>query len=465
MTRALLTATVADQAGNTVQNALVNVYLVGTTTPVSDMFAADSGGSPITTLTSDSRGQIVGYFTASKTVDLLVTDNSHTAYLSATPSLTLTFSSYTKTLAVEPYSDVFVHATGDETVAGIKTFSSAPLVPDLAYDATTWNGSIATPTRNAIRDKFEAHDLPYVPTVATAEQTSISDGSFTSMGASAGQFFRLAVYQDAAAPTVGVANNGGYGAAFYAVQRFSGTIPNTPNNYFFGDAALHMLQLVGLDMRSVVTFAGINCVENDTRVVGVSHLTNVYSDYNVMILAGEDPPSGTITTWAAVKADTMQGSAAVAGLTITNAYGGLFLKPMRGNGNVTVTNNYSLYAQEGQVFECKSSSGAQGAFELRDRDTGEGMYQRVVNQVWQLLKPDFSLVMTQVDSNGIVSAYGGVRPSGSAAHTAGSVLRSGSGAPDNAVGSNGDYYFRSGTPDTALQRIYARTGGVWVGIL
>lgn len=48
-----------------------------------------------------------------------------------------------------------VHNTGNETIAGVKTFSSDPIIPDEAYDATTWNGSLEPPTKNAIRDKIE----------------------------------------------------------------------------------------------------------------------------------------------------------------------------------------------------------------------------------------------------------------------------------------------------------------------
>lgn len=48
-----------------------------------------------------------------------------------------------------------VGLTGNETIAGVKTFSSDPIVPDEAYDATAWNGSLEVPTKNAIRDKIE----------------------------------------------------------------------------------------------------------------------------------------------------------------------------------------------------------------------------------------------------------------------------------------------------------------------
>jgi hypothetical protein len=47
-----------------------------------------------------------------------------------------------------------VHDTGDETVAGIKTFSNDPIIPDEAY-GSSWNGSLEPATKNAIYDKIE----------------------------------------------------------------------------------------------------------------------------------------------------------------------------------------------------------------------------------------------------------------------------------------------------------------------
>lgn len=51
--------------------------------------------------------------------------------------------------------DAKVNDTGNETIAGVKTFSSDPLIPDEAYDATNWNGILEPPTKNAVRDKIE----------------------------------------------------------------------------------------------------------------------------------------------------------------------------------------------------------------------------------------------------------------------------------------------------------------------
>jgi hypothetical protein len=59
------------------------------------------------------------------------------------------------TSAIQTQLDNKVNDTGDETIAGVKTFSSDPIIPDEAYDATAWNGSLEPATKNAIRDKIE----------------------------------------------------------------------------------------------------------------------------------------------------------------------------------------------------------------------------------------------------------------------------------------------------------------------
>lgn len=56
-----------------------------------------------------------------------------------------------------------VGLTGNETVAGVKTFSSDPLIPDEAYSAVDWNGVLEPPTKNAVRDAIEALSTTYVP--------------------------------------------------------------------------------------------------------------------------------------------------------------------------------------------------------------------------------------------------------------------------------------------------------------
>jgi hypothetical protein len=52
-------------------------------------------------------------------------------------------------------SSIYVALTGNQTVAGVKTFSSDPLIPDEAYNATAWNSVLEPPTKNAVRDQIE----------------------------------------------------------------------------------------------------------------------------------------------------------------------------------------------------------------------------------------------------------------------------------------------------------------------
>lgn len=74
-----------------------------------------------------------------------------------------------------------VHDTGNETIAGVKTFEADPLIPDEAYDATAWNGVLEPPTKNAVRDKIETlaplsspsfTDDPTAPTQSQADNST-----------------------------------------------------------------------------------------------------------------------------------------------------------------------------------------------------------------------------------------------------------------------------------------------------
>lgn len=98
MARAQLRHTVRDTAGNVIENALVRVYEQGTTTPVADLYTAVTGGSPVTTLTSNNQGEVVGYLTTGRLVDLSVTDNSAGAHYPATVNNKLSWTAFTETV-------------------------------------------------------------------------------------------------------------------------------------------------------------------------------------------------------------------------------------------------------------------------------------------------------------------------------------------------------------------------------
>lgn len=73
-----------------------------------------------------------------------------------------------------------VNDTGDETIAGVKTFSSDPIIPDEAY-GVGWNGVLEPATKNAIYDKIE--------TLGSGGQSTYdaivapSGGDYTTLGA------------------------------------------------------------------------------------------------------------------------------------------------------------------------------------------------------------------------------------------------------------------------------------------
>lgn len=59
-----------------------------------------------------------------------------------------------------------------------------------------------------------------------------------------------------------------------------------------------------------------------------------------------------------------------------------------------------------------------------------------------------------------------VAPGNPGGGTAGQAhLFSGSGAPPDSDGANGDYYLRTDTPGAPNQRLYVKSNGSWAGIL
>lgn len=87
MARSLARGILTDAAGNAIQNALGYLYAQGTTTAVSDAYAAASGGSTVTTVTTNNQGEWTAWFTAPKYFDIKWTDNSNAAFYAGTSTL------------------------------------------------------------------------------------------------------------------------------------------------------------------------------------------------------------------------------------------------------------------------------------------------------------------------------------------------------------------------------------------
>lgn len=71
------------------------------------------------------------------------------------------------------------------TTAGGVTFAADISVPDDAYDATTWNGNVEVPTKNAVRDKIESLSIGGgidVEDEGVSEATGVTTLNFTGAG-------------------------------------------------------------------------------------------------------------------------------------------------------------------------------------------------------------------------------------------------------------------------------------------
>lgn len=119
-------------------------------------------------------------------------------------------------LDLKALDSAVVHDTGNETIDGIKTFTSDPIIPDEAY-GSGWNGVLEPPTKNAVYDKIETIDLNYVPnanenysTWFTWEMPIHTLASTTNVGGwGLYQFLTVTSGYGAGYQTLGLSNNGG----------------------------------------------------------------------------------------------------------------------------------------------------------------------------------------------------------------------------------------------------------------
>jgi hypothetical protein len=154
------------------------------------MVGASGGGGGSGTVNSGTQYRIAHYATTGTAVSeasaitaarALKSDaNGVPTHFDTATEPSLTELTYVKgvTSALQTQLDGKVNDTGDETVAGVKTFSSDPIIPDEAYDATSWNASLEPPTKNAVRDKIEAITTAKVFIVAASdESTALTTGT------------------------------------------------------------------------------------------------------------------------------------------------------------------------------------------------------------------------------------------------------------------------------------------------
>lgn len=102
MARAHLKHNITRSGVGAIQNALIQLFLKGTSTPVSDAWDAEVGGSLITSVLSNAQGEIECWFDTPKYVDARITDNSKTAFVSGDTANLQDWSEFTETIPALP---------------------------------------------------------------------------------------------------------------------------------------------------------------------------------------------------------------------------------------------------------------------------------------------------------------------------------------------------------------------------
>jgi hypothetical protein len=128
-----------------------------------EVLAYDNGTSEWVNQTAAEAGLAAASHTHTESQITDLHTHANKAVLDATTASFLT-TDETKLDGIEASADVTdaanvaaagaVMNTGAETIAGVKTFSSDPIIPDEVYGAG-WNGSLEPPTKNAVYDKIE----------------------------------------------------------------------------------------------------------------------------------------------------------------------------------------------------------------------------------------------------------------------------------------------------------------------
>lgn len=132
---------VQDAAGAVDKRVPLSALPISTATQTA-LNAKQASDADLTTIAAANNGTVLAATTAS----FLIADESKLDGIEAGADVT----DATNVAAAGAVMD-----TGNETIAGVKTFSSDPIIPDEAYNATNWNGVLEPPTKNAVRDQFE----------------------------------------------------------------------------------------------------------------------------------------------------------------------------------------------------------------------------------------------------------------------------------------------------------------------
>ena len=137
MARSHLRYVIRDSAGNVIQNAAANVFQPGTTTAVTGMFNAKTGGSALSNpLISNAQGEVEAWLTTAQSVDLQVTDNNDTAFIPGQAG-TISFATITEALEVMPAPEDIGGATNLDGLSDV-TITAAASGEYIRHNGTAW---------------------------------------------------------------------------------------------------------------------------------------------------------------------------------------------------------------------------------------------------------------------------------------------------------------------------------------
>lgn len=168
----------------------------------------------------------------------------------------------TKTaLDLKANDSAVVKLTGDQTVAGVKTFSSDPIIPDEAY-GSGWNGVLEPPTKNAVYDKIESLFVGTFTNGVSTHDASATGAETIAHGlGKTPKKIRIKAVRSAGSGTLGTVSEGTYNGTTNSALYFTTGESGNPDFWINGTSAT---QIVYLDFKSsqtntaIATFDGTN---------------------------------------------------------------------------------------------------------------------------------------------------------------------------------------------------------------
>lgn len=120
--------TVADRAGNAIQNATVTFFVTGTSTLVTDLYTTASAGSPVASASvlTNNQGEAEAWMDTPKTVDVQVSDTGQTAFAAGLVGSLSSFDPFTETVEILPPPEEVATQSGANTFSGTITFLTDP---------------------------------------------------------------------------------------------------------------------------------------------------------------------------------------------------------------------------------------------------------------------------------------------------------------------------------------------------